>query len=298
VLGDLCGKSLLVIGAGRIAEATAKHLAHRGAAPITVANRTLERAEEVAQRLGGRADTIARLPALLAAADLVITCTSAPHFILEADAVERAVAGRQGRPLVIIDVSVPRDVEPLAGSVAGVRLFNLDDFEPVVAENAKAREGEVNAVRGIIAEEVQSFHEWLARAEVTPLIQSLRRRGENVRRQCVEEARRKLSHLPAEDMEAVERLADLLVKRLLHAPTKALRAHPNGDPFTLAGAVQELFDLTDSDAPEVASSGDACRGVAGTYAAARDGEASSPSSVSQHSVAGGRDHVHVESSHQ
>lgn len=297
VLGDLCGKSLLVIGAGRIAEATSKHLAHKGAAPITVANRTLERAQEVAQRLGGRADTIANLSSLLASADLVITCTSAPHFILDVDAVERAVADRgDGRPLVIIDVSVPRDVEPLAGSVDGVCLFNLDDFEPVVAENAKAREGEVSAVRGIIAEEVHAFHEWLARSEVTPLIQNLRRHGESVKKQCVDEVRRKLSHLPTADLETVERLADLLVKRLLHAPTKALRAHPNGDPFTLAAAVQELFDLSADEAAQTMASGDACRGVAESHATARRDDHSSLPSARQHSVAGGRDHAHVESS--
>jgi len=134
VLGHLRGKSLLVIGAGRMAEATAKHLARQGAAPITVANRTLERAQEVAQRLGGEADTIADLPHLLLAADVVITCTSAPHFILDAEQVQRAAAHRSGRPMVIIDVSMPRDVEPRAGTVPGVRLFNLDDLEPLVAD--------------------------------------------------------------------------------------------------------------------------------------------------------------------
>ena len=298
VLGDLGGKSLLVIGAGRIAEATAKHLAHKGAAPIIVANRTLERAQEVARRLGGRAETIANLPSLLASANLVITCTSAPHFILDVAAVERAVVDRTDRPLVIIDVSVPRDVEPLAGSIDGVRLFNLDDFEPVVTENAKAREGEVNAVRGIIAEEVCAFHEWLARAEVTPLIQTLRRHGESVKQQCVEEVRRKLSHLPAADLESVERLADLLVKRLLHAPTRALREHPNGDPFTLAAAVQELFDLSADEAAQTTALSDACRGVAETHPTAQRGDNSPLPRARQHSVAGGRGHAHVESSSQ
>lgn len=265
VLGGLRGKSLLVIGAGRIAEATAKHLAHQGAAPIAVANRTLERAQEVAGRLGGAADTIANLPALLARADLVITCTSAPHFILDAQQVRRAAAHRPGRPMVIIDVGVPRDVEPDAAGVEGVRLFNLDDLEPVVAENARAREGEVNAVRGIIAEEVQSFEEWRLRSDVAPLIRDLRCRADAVRRECLGDVGRKLGHLSPADLAQVERLTDLLVKRLLHAPTTALRAHPNGRPFTLAAAVRELFDLGEREAAESEASSDACRGATSTH---------------------------------
>lgn len=245
VLGDLSGKALLVIGAGRIAEATAKHLFHQGAAPIVVANRTLERAQEVAQRLGAAAHSITALPALLADADLVVTCTSAPHFVLDAAQVARAAAQRSGRPMVVIDVGMPRDVDPDAAQVPNVRLFNLDDLEPVVAENAKAREGEVNAARAIIAEEVRAFEQWQARSEVVPLINSLRRRGDLVREQCLEQARRRLCHLAPEDAVAVERLADLIIKRLLHAPTTALRQHPRDGSLTLAAAARELFGLSD-----------------------------------------------------
>lgn len=279
VLGDLRGKALLVIGAGRIAESTAKHLAHQGAAPVTVANRTLERAREVANRLGGTADTIANLPRLLTTADLVITCTSAPHFILEADEVRRAAAERAGQPLVVIDVSVPRDVDPKASSVAGVRLFNLDDLEPLVAENAKAREGEVKAARSIIAEEVQSFEEWRLRGDIAPLIRDMRRSVEAIRQTCLQQVRGKLGHLSSEDLEVVERLTDLLVKRLLHAPTKALRAHPDGEQFTLAAAVQELFELVEYDAAHTKASSDACRGA----------------TEDSHSVPGGSAHANLES---
>jgi len=244
-LGGLAGKAVLVIGAGRIAEATAKHLAHQGASPIVVANRTLDRAREVAQRLDARADNITNLPRLLPAADLIVTCTSAPHFILDAAQARRAMAERNGRPLVIIDVSVPRDVEPDVETVPGVRLFNLDGLEPIVAGNARAREGEVTAARAIIAQEVRAFDEWQTRSEVVPLIHSLRRRGELVRQECLDEARRRLCHLSPEEVAAVERMTDLLVRRLLHAPTAALRAHARGGPFTLAAAATELFDLSD-----------------------------------------------------
>ncbi|HUT74418.1 MAG TPA: glutamyl-tRNA reductase [Armatimonadota bacterium] len=276
----LRGRSLLVIGAGRIAEATAKHLAHQGAAPITVANRTLEHAQAVAERLDGRADTIGNLPALLGAADLVITCTAAPHFILDAEQVRRAMAGRAARPMVVIDVSVPRDVEPRAGAVAGVRLFNLDDLEPVVAENAKAREGEVSAVRGIIAEEVQAFEDWRQRDDIVPLIRSLHRRGDAVRRECLEQIQARMSHLAPEDLEAVERLTGLLVKRLLHAPTAALRAHPNGSRFTMSAAVKELFALSADAAAQPEITTDAGRSVTSTL---------------DHSNTGGCDHVHLDS---
>jgi glutamyl-tRNA reductase len=245
VLSDLNGKALLVIGAGRIAEATAKHFAHQGAAPIVVANRTLERAQELAQRLGAAARSITALPELLADADLVITCTSAPHFVLDRGIVARAVAERSDRPLVIVDVGMPRDVDPEVAQLANVRLFNLDDLEPVVAENAKAREGEVEAARAIIAEEVRAFEGWQGRNEVVPLINSLRRRGEAVREQCLEQARRRLCHLAPEDAMAVERLADLIIKRLLHAPTAALREHRRDGGLTLAAAARELFDLWD-----------------------------------------------------
>jgi glutamyl-tRNA reductase len=279
-LGSLPGKALLVIGAGRIAEATAKHLSHQGASPIVVANRTLNRAREVAQRLDARAESITDLPRLLPAADIIVTCTSAPHFILDAAQVLRAMEQRPGRPLVIIDVSVPRDVEPDVETVPGVRLFNLDGLEPIVASNAKARAGEVTAARAIIAQEVHAFDEWQARGEVAPLIDTLRRRGELVRQECLDEARRRLCHLPPEDIAAVERMTDLLVKRLLHAPTAALRAQPHGEPFTLAAAVKELFDLTESGDMQPRASSDARRSATSTY---------------RQSLAGGRDHAHPES---
>ncbi len=248
VVGNLAGKCILVFGAGRIAKVTAKHMTALGAGPITVFSRTRARAEELAELVGGHAITAEEVPGALRASDILVGCASAPHHLVRAAEIRHAVRERSGRPLVVIDLAVPRNVEPEVGRVRGVHLFNLDDLEGVVAENRGARQAEIQRVRAIVAEELSDFERLEVPGDATAVISKLRASAEQVRQQCLREAGR--GQLSEEDLRLFNYLTDLLVRRLLHRPTVALREcarGDGGDDVDLVAAIARLFDLDGAD---------------------------------------------------
>jgi len=253
-LGPLAGKRLLVLGAGQVGKVTAKHMAAQGIGHIGIYSRTFARAQALAEMLGGVAVPGEQLEDALRDSDVVLGCAAAPHRIVGSAQVAQVMRGRVERPLVIIDLGVPRNVEPAVGDLPGVRLYNVDDLEATVSGNAQARAAEVAAVREIIGHEVRAFEEWQLGAQAAPVIRGLRDRAEAVRQQCLQQVRHKLASLSADDAQMVDYLTELLLKRLLHAPTKALRAHPNGDPFTLSAAAKVLFELAEDDGEVAAGS--------------------------------------------
>src|SRR5690606_3788825 len=172
LLGDLAGRAVLVVGAGDMAELAAEILHGQGAA-VVVANRTPQRAEALARRFGGTAVPMADLPRVLRGADIAIVSTAAPGYVLTAADAAEAAAGRAS-PLVLIDISVPRNVDPEAGRVPGVRLYDIDDLHAVVDENLRQRQQEVPRVEAMIQDEVAAFSRWLEELYVIPLIRSLR----------------------------------------------------------------------------------------------------------------------------
>jgi glutamyl-tRNA reductase len=251
VLGSLQGKRLMVFGAGRIAQVTAKHMAAHGAGPITVFSRTFARAQELAEAAHGRAISAIDLPEALAESDIVVGCTAAPHHVVTVHHIQAAMHDRAARPLVVVDLGVPRNVDPAVSRLPGVQLFNIDDLESIVAEHIGEREQEIERVRVIVAEEVEAFSRWFQGTRVTSLISELRERAEQARQECAAQAARQLSET---DAATVDYLLDLLVRKLLHHPIAALR-ESSADPETddLAAAVRRLFALGDGAEAEVAA---------------------------------------------
>jgi glutamyl-tRNA reductase len=245
VLGDLRDKQLLVIGAGRIGLQTLKAAEGREISRVVVANRTEARAREVARRFGASARGLDELGSALAEADVVIAATSSEAPIVTAALVSAAMAGRTPRPLVLVDLAVPADVERDAGATTGVRLFDVDDLRVGLDDAMAARLREVPRVEAIVDEEVESFGRRYRELEIEPVLAELRRQAESTREREVERALRELGDLDPAVVERMELLSRTLVKKLLHDPTVRARERAGaGDADEVADAVRDLFGIT------------------------------------------------------
>jgi glutamyl-tRNA reductase len=245
VLGDLREKRVLVVGAGRIGLQTVTALVGRGVVQIGVANRTRERAVEVAERPGVTAYGLDELEDVLAWADVAVTATASETPIVPTEAMRRAMSQREGRPLVVVDLAVPADVERSAGDISGVRLFDVDDLRVGLDHAMSSRLREVPHVEEIIEEEVESFRRRYFELEVEPLVAALRLQAEEIREREVERALRDLDLVDPATAERIEHLSRALVTKLLHEPTVRLRERASmGDSDEVADAVRELFGLT------------------------------------------------------
>ncbi|MCS7260777.1 MAG: glutamyl-tRNA reductase [Anaerolineae bacterium] len=244
VVGSLRNRVVLVMGAGEMGELAVRTLIARGATSIIVANRTYDRALALARELGGEAMTFERQLEALVRADIVITATDAPHVILTRDKVAQAMAQRPERPLVIVDIAVPRDTEPTVAEVPGVRLFDIDDLQTVANGNLEARQREIPRVEAIAAEEAQAFMCWFETLEVVPTISDLRRWAEEVKTIELEKALRRLRHLDERERKVVQALAHRLVNKFLHLPTVQLKQRAlEGQGHHYASAIRDLFGL-------------------------------------------------------
>jgi glutamyl-tRNA reductase len=243
-LGDLRERRALVVGAGRIALQTLKAATGRGIAETAVVNRTKERAVEAASPFGAAAHGFDELGNALAWADLAVTATSSETPVVSEETVAAAMAGREHRPLVLVDLAVPADVERSAGQVAGVRLFDVDDLRAGLDDAIASRLREVPKVEGIVADEVDAFGRRYRELDVEPLVGALRRRAESIRERELERTLRDLGDVDPETAERIEHLSRALVKKLLHEPTVRLRARAGeGGADDVAAAVRELFGL-------------------------------------------------------
>jgi glutamyl-tRNA reductase len=236
VFGDLRDRSILVIGAGKTGELAIRNLVSRGASIAFVANRTGERAEELTERFGGEALPLARIEDELARADVVLSSTSAPGWVLTREQVERTLPARKGRPLFLIDLAVPRDLEPTIHELDGCYLYDIDDLEAVVAETLAGRRREA-----IVAEEADRFRAWQASLEVVPAITSLRARAEQIR-----DAELRRAKLNDAERRAAESVTAAVLNKLLHLPTIRMKqAAAAADGVIYADAVRHLFGLED-----------------------------------------------------
>jgi glutamyl-tRNA reductase len=242
VLGDLRGRRALVVGAGRIGLQTLKALTGRGIEEIAVANRTRERAAEVAARFGGSPYGLDEIEDALAWADLAVTATGSEDPVLRSELVRSAIGRRPERPLVLVDLAVPADVERSAADVEGVSLFDVDDLRAGLDGSLAARLAEVPRVEAIVEDEVDGFGRRYRELEIEPLLAELRLQAEEIREQEVERALRKLGDTDPEAAAQLEHLSRVLVKKLLHEPTVRLRQRAGeGDADDVAAAVRELF---------------------------------------------------------
>ncbi|MEA2331329.1 MAG: glutamyl-tRNA reductase [Thermoleophilaceae bacterium] len=246
-LGDLSERRVLVIGAGENAELTARALRDRGVETLFVANRRYDRALGLAQRFGGRAVGFDDLPRELEAADIVVTSTGAPHQIVGREELEFVAASRMGRPLVLIDLAVPRDIEPSVRDCPGIALYDMDDLQQAVARNVDAREAEAEEAVALVREEVERFEDWMASLEVVPTISALRQRADDVVRQVLEENEPRWESLSAADRERVEVMARAVVSRLLHEPTVRLKDRGS---YHYLHTLRELFGLEPAPAED------------------------------------------------
>jgi glutamyl-tRNA reductase len=223
VFGDLSGRRILVIGAGKVGELAARNLVKRGAELSFVANRTVDRASSLAERFGGSALPLARVESELAQADIVVSSTSAREQIMAREQVERVLPARRGRPLLLVDLAVPRDLDPTIKHVHGCFLYDIDDLQAVVEESLSGRRGEATKAEEIVADEGERFREWLGSLEAVPAITSLRMRAEAIRRGELAKASPRLAGLSDRERHAVESLTNQIVNKLLHQPIMRLK---------------------------------------------------------------------------
>ncbi len=255
-LGDLAEKRVLVVGAGETAELLARALVARGVATVFVANRHYDRAIGLAQRFNGTAVRFDELPTQLEDADIVVSATNSPHHIVERESLAAVMDNRGGRPLIAIDIAVPRDIDPACREIEGVSVFDIDDVQQIVERNASGRESEARGAELIIEAELDRFERWLASLEVVPTIAALRGRGEEVVRRVLAENETRWENLSDADRERVETMARAVASRLLHEPTLRMRrAAGSDDAYEYLSALRELFGLDVETEPEAEAPG-------------------------------------------
>ena len=243
VFGQLEGCRVLLVGAGHVAELAARSLVARGARIAYVANRSPQRAAELAGRFGSEGIAIDRAADVLGDIDVVVSSTGASGRVLEREQIAAALGSRRGRPLFLIDLAVPRDLDPAIHELDGCYLYDIDDLESVVASSLAGRRREAARAEAIVAEEAESFRDWQASREVVPAIASLRAHAEEIRAAELERARGRLS---SSDQEVVESITTRIVDKLLHLPTVRLKeAAAGADGGSYAQAVRHLFGLGD-----------------------------------------------------
>ena len=244
VFGDFGNSRVLVIGAGEMAELAVRRLVADGAQAIHVINRTMERAHELAFQLGARAHSMDDLRNQLLVADIVISSTGSKQPVLERQLVLEVMRQRRQKPMFIVDIAVPRDVERKVGDLPNVYLFDIDDLEQVSAENLKQRQKEARLAEGILAAEVAHFEDWMRMQDAVPVIKDLRQHFAEVVQAEVQHTAQLLHMSDARQRRALDSMADAIVNKLLHLPTTELKAHATrSDGLFMARSVRHLFHL-------------------------------------------------------
>jgi len=244
IFQDLSPKTVLILGAGEMSELTARHLTSQGVQDLLVANRTLERANDLAARLGGQGVPLAELPTYLPKADIIVSSTGAPELVIHKSDVQNALRLRKNRPMFFIDIAVPRDVDPAVNELENVYLYDIDDLQHVVDENRKARGREAIVAETIIAREVEEALQWFDEQQVVPAVIRLRRKAETIRNQEIQKLFARLGPLPDAERQAIEAMASSIINKLLHTPIVRLKqeSQVKGGGRYLQ-ALRDLFSL-------------------------------------------------------
>lgn len=256
IFGDLRGKRILVVGAGKMSDLAARHLRSDGAAEILVVNRSVEKAEELARKVLGKARPWEELGKLLGACDIVLSSTGAKEPILTYPAMKAAMKVRRNRPIFLIDIAVPRDIEAKVGEIDGVYLFDIDDLEKVVADNLKERQSEAFLAERMVQAEAAQFMSWQNSQGAVPTIKELRERFSEVARAEVERTLLALgAGLDEKGEMAIRQLGEAIVGKLLHSPLTALKQGDGEEIEALVTATRRLFALEKSRTSGGGSSG-------------------------------------------
>jgi glutamyl-tRNA reductase len=244
IFGSLKGQTVLIIGSGKMGELAAKHLRRSGATKILVTNRTWERAEEMARMFDGRAIEYTQFHSILHEVDIVITSSGAPHYILTRDDMQRVIAKRKHRPMFLIDIAVPRNVDPAVNDIEGIFLKDVDDLEGVVDANLQERGKQAEQAEAIVRHEVEQMIARLRIVEITPTIVSLQEQLEEIRAGEVARTLRRMQGLTPEQREQIELMTKSLVNKIAHGPISELRRNagqPEGGP--VIEAIRKVFHL-------------------------------------------------------
>jgi glutamyl-tRNA reductase len=252
VIGDLAERHVIILGAGETSELTARALADEGVRTIFVANRRRDRALSLAERFGGQAVSFDALPEELAAADIVLAATASPHPIVGAQEIAEVMRTRPDRPLLLIDLAVPRDIDAGCGEVPGVTLYDIDDLQGVIASNRSVRAAEARRVEGIIEQEIGHFARWLGSLDALPTLAALREQGTAIAHRVVEENAGRWESASDRDLERVEAIARTVVNRLLHQPTLRLKRAAGERAHARIEVLRELFALDEDGAAPAA----------------------------------------------
>lgn len=245
---DLAKAAVLIVGAGDMAGLAVQAFRKRGVMQFTVANRTWEGAQKLAASWGAKVDVLENIPDLIGKADIILASSSAPHHLITAEMLRRAAKARASVPLVILDIAVPRDVDPAARRLDNIHLYDIDDLEDQAASLRVQHQAELSKAVTIVEVQLADFTTYLQEQQVVPLIKRVRGQAEAIRKAELERALRNLPELGGQDLEQIDRLTRSIVKKLLHHPTLHLRqqaAQANGDTDQYAKWVEELFGLDD-----------------------------------------------------
>jgi glutamyl-tRNA reductase len=223
IFGSLEGRTVMLVGAGKMSELAARHLVQQGAGTILVANRTPDRARCMAEPFGGRVIPMERLYETAGQADIVISSTSAPHAIFKQEHGQAFLRRRRNQPMFFIDLAVPRDVDPAMGELEGIFVYDIDDLEQIAATHRSERSREATNAEALIDAEVERFHRWNLTVNAAPAIVELQRQAEGIRHAELKRMQSRLGSLSAEQVEAVEALTHGLINKLLHPPMQALK---------------------------------------------------------------------------
>jgi glutamyl-tRNA reductase len=246
IFGSLTNRTVMIVGAGKMSELAARHLRRSGCSHVFVTNRTHERAVEMAKLFQGTCVEYPRFTAMLPEVDILIASSGAPHYILHKDEMQRVISARRNRPMFLIDIAVPRNIEPSINDLDNVFLYDIDDLQEVVNSNLRERMKEADHAETLVTEEVERTMARLKVAEVTPVIVSLQQQLEQIRAGEIEKVRRRLGPLTPQQEEALEALTHGIINKIAHGPISELRSNagkPEGAP--VIAAIRKAFHLQD-----------------------------------------------------
>lgn len=244
IFDRLDNKTVMIIGAGEMCELAARHFMSNGVTDVLVTNRTFERAEKLATELKGKAVPFDRFADDLVAVDIVLTSTGAPNFILGHRQMDEIIRRRKHKPMFLIDIAVPRDIDPRVNDVDNVYLYDVDDLQGVVQANLKERQKEARKAENIVEQEIGQFARWLENLDVKPTIIALRRKMDELRKQELEKTFGNLKDLTAKQRKSIEAMSNALLNKIMHKPIELLKngQHESGSE-DYVDAVRTLFDL-------------------------------------------------------
>ncbi len=243
LLGDLHRREVVIVGTGETSELTARALADSGAHTVFVASRRRDRALALAKRYGGSSVTFDELPQTLSDADIVVAATSSPHLLLEARELAEVMDDRARRPMLLIDLAVPRDIDAACGQLEGISLYDIDDLEAVIVRNRRVRQAEARKAEGIIEEQIQAFARWLGSLEVLPTLAALRSHATRIATEVVRENAGRWESASPRDLERIDAIVRAVVNRLLHDPTVRLKELRDDRVHARTALVRDLFGL-------------------------------------------------------